>query len=59
MMHLQSLEPRTLFAAATLADLLVDADRDGRITSADDVNENIYKDGKGGRAASPSGGTGR
>jgi hypothetical protein len=51
-MHLQPLEPRALFAAVvSLADLLVDADRDGRITPDDDVNEHVYSDGQGGRGA--------
>src|SRR3954471_6654331 len=50
-MYVQPLEPRTLFAAASLADLLVDANRDGVISAADDVNENVYSDGKAGRGA--------
>src|SRR5688572_2212490 len=51
-MHLQPLEPRTLFAVVpSLADLLVDANRDGQITPADDVNEHVYSDGRGGRGA--------
>src|SRR3954454_24093644 len=51
-MHVHPLESRTLFAAApSLDDLLVDANRDGQITAADDVNEHVYSDGKGGRGA--------
>jgi hypothetical protein len=51
-MHVHPLEPRTLFAAAlSLADVLVDANRDGQITPADDVNENVYSEGPGGRGA--------
>ena len=52
-MHLHPLEPRTLFASAvpSLADLLVDADRDGRLTPADDANEHVYSDGPAGRGA--------
>lgn len=48
-MQLHSLEPRTLFAS--LADLLVDADRDGQITPADDIDEHLYFDGRTGRGA--------
>ena len=51
-MHLHPLEPRRLCAlVVSLADLLVDADRDGRITPADDVSEHVYSDGRGGRGA--------
>ena len=51
-MHLHALESRLLFAVLpSLADLLVDANRDGQITLADDFNENVYSDGRGGRGA--------
>jgi hypothetical protein len=51
-MHFHPLEPRILFAAAgSLADLLIDSDRDGQITPADDFNENVYTNGKSGRGA--------
>ena len=35
--------------AVSLANLLVDADRDGRITPADDVHENVHSGGPGAR----------
>jgi hypothetical protein len=51
-MHFDLLEGRTLLAAAgVLADLLVDSDRDGQITIADNIREYLYSDGKGGRGA--------
>ena len=48
------LEPRRLFSlspALPAADLLVDANRDGVITSADDANEATWTNGKSGRGA--------
>jgi hypothetical protein len=52
---LQSLEPRRFFSTAApvypYADLLVDANRDGAITAADDANEAVWTDGKAGRGA--------
>src|SRR5262245_52155430 len=48
-MHLEALESRRLFAGepGVLADLQVDANRDGKIDSKDFRNENTWTDGRG------------
>src|SRR5258706_13170991 len=49
---IEALEVRQLLTTApSLADLLVDANRDGHITAADDANEDVYTNGKTGRGA--------
>src|SRR5688572_2506126 len=51
-MFVEQLESRRLMSLATpVADLLVDANRDGVINSLDDVNENVWTNGKLGRGA--------
>jgi hypothetical protein len=46
-MLVEQLEARRLMAAP-VADLLVDANRDGVINSLDDVNEHVWTSGKSG-----------
>jgi hypothetical protein len=49
---IEALELRQLLTAApSLADLLVDSNRDGLVTPADDANEDVYTNGKTGRGA--------
>ena len=51
-MLFEQLESRRLMSLVTpVADLLVDANRDGVINASDDANENIWTNGKSGRGA--------
>src|SRR5688572_11221849 len=51
-MFVEQLEARRLMSLVTpVADLLVDANRDGVINALDDVRENVWTNGKTGRGA--------
>ena len=51
-MFVEQLESRRLMSLVTpVADLLVDANRDGVINGLDDVNEHVWTSGKSGRGA--------
>ncbi len=50
-LRFETLEPRSLLASLNIADLLVDSNRDGKITVADNLGEDTWVDGKSGRGA--------
>jgi hypothetical protein len=47
----EPLEPRQLFQTTPLVDLLVDSNRDGVLTAADDLREDVWSTGRSGRGA--------